>query len=218
MSGRAAVRVCVLLLALLPAVTQTAPAEETLQGEALVVALRQGGYNLYFRHAATDWTQQDRVTAAGDWTSCDPAEMRQLSPEGRETAMRVGRAIRALGIPVGPVLASEYCRAAETARALGLGPVETTRAIMNLRAAEYLGGRDAVVARARERLGQPPPAGTNAVLVAHGNLMRAATDHYVGEGGAGVFRPLPDGEFAFVAELTPEDWVVLAERYGAASG
>ena len=37
-----------------------------LTGTALVDALRSGGFNLYFRHAATDWSQQDRVTVVDD--------------------------------------------------------------------------------------------------------------------------------------------------------
>jgi hypothetical protein len=51
--------------------TPGAPAAE-LEGKALVEALQDGGYNIYFRHAPTDWGQHDRVEAAGDWTSCDP--------------------------------------------------------------------------------------------------------------------------------------------------
>ncbi len=44
--------------------------------------------------------------------------------------------------------------------------------------------------------------------------MRAATERYVGEAGAGIFRPDGRGGFAFVAELTPQDWLRLAERFG----
>ena len=49
-----------------------AASQETLSGKALAEALRKGGYNIYFRHAATNWTQQDRVIKAGDWEGCDP--------------------------------------------------------------------------------------------------------------------------------------------------
>src|SRR5688572_22420356 len=97
-----------------------APATE-LEGKALVEALQGGGYNIYFRHAPTDWGQHDRVETAGDWASCDPAKMRQLSAEGRAIVRRIGDAIRALGVPVAKVLSSEYCRAWETARLLDLG-------------------------------------------------------------------------------------------------
>ena len=97
-----------------------------LEDVALVEALRGGGYNLYFRHAATDWSQTDRVERAGDWTSCDSARIRQLSDQGRESARRIGAAMRALSIPVDKVYASPYCRAVQTAEALTVGPIETT--------------------------------------------------------------------------------------------
>ena len=188
---------------------------ELLNGKALVTALRKGGYNIYFRHAETDWSQNDHVAAAGDWTSCDPARIRQLAPEGRRTARRIGEAMRALGIPVGRVLSSEYCRAAETARLMKLGPVVTTRAIMNMRAAEFVGGAEAVIRRAQRQLAQPPLPGTNTVLVAHGNLVREATGTYPDEAGAAVFAPGGKRGFRLVARLTPEDWIAFARRFGA---
>ncbi|MGH8722246.1 MAG: histidine phosphatase family protein, partial [Burkholderiales bacterium] len=182
-------------------------------GKALVEALGDGGYNLYFRHAATDWGQDDQVDAAGDWTSCDPAQMRQLSSDGRATARRIGGAIRALGIPVGKVLSSEYCRAWETARLMDLGPVTRTRDIMNMRTVAYVGGREAAIRRARRVLSQPPPEGANAVIVGHGNLMRAATGAYAGEGGSGVYAPRSGDEkgFELVARLSSDDWMRLAD-------
>jgi len=190
-------------------------AASALSDEALIRALRQGGYSIYFRHTATDWSQDDDVTAAGDWTSCDPARMRQLSDAGRATARRVGDAIRALRIPVDKVLSSEYCRAAETARLMRLGPVTTTRDVMNMRAAEFVGGRAAAVRRAQRVLAAPPPKGANAVIVGHGNLMRAATGAYPDEGGSGVFAPKPDtdGGFEILVLLTADDWLRLASRF-----
>ena len=44
---------------------------------ALIEMLRRGGYNLYFRHVATDWSQADRVEQRDDWLDCDPSRMRQ---------------------------------------------------------------------------------------------------------------------------------------------
>lgn len=199
-----------LLLAL---VAGAANASERMSDAALVQALRGGGYNIYFRHAQTEWSQQDRVATAGDWTSCDPAEMRQLSAAGKATASRIGNALRALAIPVGTVMSSEYCRTAQTAEAMGLGPVERSREIMNMRAASYLGGPEAVTARAKRTLSQTPAAGANTVLVAHGNLMRAATGEYTGEAGAVVVRPDGAG-FRVVATLLPEDWERLAAEFG----
>ncbi len=184
-----------------------------LEGQALVNALRAGGYNIYFRHAATDWSLDDHVTKEGDWVSCDSDKMRQLADEGRRTARRMGEAIRALRIPVGRVLASPYCRTLETARLMELGSVETTTDVMNLRAAQYFGGRQAVAERARERLSVPPEPGTNTVLVAHGNVVRAATGEYPGEAGAIVFRPESDGSLSSIAHVTPAQWTRLAVEF-----
>ncbi len=196
-------------------VTVTAPAGEgaELSGEALVTALRQGGYNLYFRHAATDWSQSDRVREPGDWTSCDPEQIRQLSDEGRETARAVGDAIRALRIPVGKVLASPYCRTVETATLMKLGSVETTTDVMNMRVAEYFGGRAAIVDTARVRLATRPAPGTNTVIVAHGNVARESTPVYPGEAEGVVFRPDGSGGFSVVARVRPAQWIELAKKF-----
>ena len=195
---------------LLVSAANASDTRDSAPSAALAAALKGGGYNVYFRHAATDWSQSDHVSKAGDWTACDPTRIRQLSDEGRAVAVRVGNAMRALAIPVGRVLASPYCRTVETARLLGLGEVETTADIMNLRVAEYFGGREAIARRARARLATMPAPGTNTVLVAHGNVARLATGVYPGEGEAAVFRPLANGGFEHVGNLTPEAWERLA--------
>ena len=192
------------------AITSAAAQQSTLTGEALVQALRDGGYTMYFRHAATDWSQTDQVNQAGDLTSCDPNQIRQLSDEGRRVAQFVGEAIRALAIPIGRVLSSPYCRCKETAELMGLGSVEITGDLMNLRVAEYFGGRDAIVERARRQLGSVPAPGTNTVLVSHGNLARAATSVYPGEGEGLIFQPQEGGGFVFVGRLDPTQWRQLA--------
>jgi phosphohistidine phosphatase SixA len=185
-----------------------------LQGAALVEALREGGFNIYLRHAATDWSQQDRIEQYGDWDSCDPGQVRQLSDAGRDTARAVGAAMRELGVPVGVVLASPYCRTLETARLLSLGEVEPSTDVMNLRAAHYFGGRDAVVARAQALLATPPPDATNRVIVAHGNVARNATPVYPGEAEAVIFRPDGRGGFAVAGRVLPDDWRALLARAG----
>ena len=184
-----------------------------LEGQALVDALRKGGYNIYFRHAATDWSQNDQVFKVGDWTSCDPDKMRQLSATGRKTADAVGDAIRALKIPIGQVLASPYCRTVETARNMKLGPVEKTTDIMNMRVAEYFGGKSAIAARTQRRLSMRPQAKTNTVLVAHGNVLVTATDVYPQEAEAIVFRPEDNGTWTFMARISPPEWARLAAAY-----
>src|SRR5690606_17677405 len=88
----------------------SAPAVADLAGEEVLDALREGGFNIYFRHAGTDWSQRDDIAELDDTASCDGDRVRQLSEAGRAESEAAGRAIRALGIPVGEILSSPYCR------------------------------------------------------------------------------------------------------------
>jgi hypothetical protein len=187
-----------------------AAAESGRDGDELVAALHRGGHNIYFRHAATDWSQRDRVQRDGDWTSCDAARMRQLSDKGRATARSIGASIRTVGIPVGEILASPYCRTLETARLMGLGAVQPSTDVINLRVADRFGGAQAVIATARRLLASAPAEGTNRFIVAHGNLARDATPVYPDEAEAVVFRPDGKGGFRVIGRLTPAQWEQLA--------
>ena len=177
----------------------------------LLALLRSGGYTLYFRHVATDWSNSDRLTKPGDWSSCDVRRMRQLSDGGRADARRTGQAIRTLGIPVGRVLASPYCRTMETARLFDIGPVMPSTDVMNLRAARYFGGRDTIVANARRLLSTRPAAGGNRVVVAHGNVAREATPVYPSEGEGVAFLADGNGGFDVVARIPPDRWRRMLE-------
>jgi len=203
---------CAAILAVSIGLVDFAAAQESerLSGQALIQALRAGGHNIYFRHATTDWSSDDHVAAAGDWKSCDPKKMRQLSAAGVETARRVGESMRTLKVPVGRVFASPYCRTVETARALGLGAVETTADVMNLRVAEFFGGESAIAAHTRTRLSTPPKAGTNNVFVAHGNVISAATGEYPAEAEAIIFRPNGNGGFLVRGRVLTKEWLRLA--------
>ncbi len=205
---------CRLALSLLLILPLSMSHAAELSGRALIDALRGGGLNIYFRHAATDWSQQDRVDKRDDWLSCDGNEIRQLSDLGRANARSIGTAMHSLELPVSQVLASPYCRTMETARLLRLGEVRPSNAVINLRVASYFGGDDAVVDSARRLLGSAPPEGGNRVIVAHGNVAREATPVYPGEAEAVVFRPNDRGGFDVVARLTPAQWAELAETAG----
>jgi hypothetical protein len=186
-----------------------------LSGESLLQALRGGGFNIYFRHAQTDWSQHDELREHGDWESCDPARVRQLSASGRAAARAVGEAMRALAVPVGRVLASPYCRTMQTAELMGYGPPTPTTEVMNLRAAGFFGGTDAIVATARALLASAPAHGTNTIIAAHGNVAQAATPVYPGEAEAVVLRPEGESRFSVVARITPQQWQRLREAYAA---
>jgi hypothetical protein len=187
-----------------------APEAADRSQQALIDALRGGGFNIYFRHAATDWSQDDNVSKPADWQSCDPAKARQLSDRGRETAQSIGQAMRRLGIPVSQVLASPYCRTMETARLLQVGDVEASDAVINMRVASFFGGRDAVIETARFLLGSTPPGDGNRVIVAHGNVARDATPVYPNEAEAIIFRPSGHDQFEVFGRLKPAQFAALA--------
>lgn len=180
-----------------------------LQAQTLAEELRAGGHVIYFRHAATDWSQQDHIGGPADWDSCDPQRARQLSAEGRATARKVGAALRRLRIPVHAVVSSAFCRCVDTARLLDVGPVSVSPDLINTSMAEHVGGRDALAATVRRRLATPPPSGTNTVLVAHGNLLVLAAGVRPVEAGAAVVRPDGRGGFHVVRMIGPEEWAAL---------
>mgnify|MGYP002632403398 CR=1 FL=1 len=153
----------------------------------------------------------DNVQKTDDWLSCDGTRIRQLSAAGRQSAVNTGLAIQSLKIPIGPVLASPYCRTVETAKLMGLGEVKPTVAVINMRVADYFGGQSAVVETARTLLAQRPPNNFNTVIVAHGNVARASTPVYPGEGEGVVFEADGVGEFRFIGRLSPAEWQSLAE-------
>jgi len=110
---------------------------QRLEGKALVAALREGGFVLFMRHGRqVNPPPQDCSAAA-------------LAPEGRAQAAAVGASLRKLGIPIGEVRASTFCRASITARLMDLGSVEETP--------DLLPGTEPEVQAARRRLLAQPP-------------------------------------------------------------
>jgi phosphohistidine phosphatase SixA len=197
-----------------PAASATAPASTpTASGpnasgpaaDAVVARLRAGGLILYFRHAITDQSRQD--DASPDLS--DRSTQRNLSDRGRAQATRIGTAVRALGIPIGDVLASPYARAVETGElAFGSGRVRASRDLLN---EAYPGTDDADLARRLRRLlGQRPPDGQNIVLIGHGFNITEAAGITIAEGECAVFEPAGEGDFRLVARLTADRWPELA--------
>lgn len=182
---------------------------------ALVESLRRGGYVIYFRHARTDYSLPESREGPEWWRSCDPTVARNLSDEGRAQARAVGEAFRALQIPVGRVLSSEFCRCLETAN-LAFGQAEATADLSSFATTDDA-GRDQRVTALRRLLSTPPPPGTNTVLVGHLFNIQAAAGISLPEGGAAIFEPLGDTGFRLLAVILSEEWTSLAGT-GTASG
>lgn len=190
-----------------------AAAAPDLPGLAPVLdELRKGGLVIYMRHAATEHAEASG--AVEDLARC--ATQRNLSAAGRAEALRSGRAIKALGIPIGSVLASPFCRTAGTAQ-LAFGryaPEPELRFAMGSDAAETRQLAGAL----RRMLATPPAGGANTVLVSHSaNLFEATGIFPKPEGVAIVFRPLADGRFEPLARILPDDWERAAGRGAGAA-
>lgn len=166
----------------------------TLKGQPLVDALQRGGYVIYFRHASTDQSHQDVNV---DLANCDT--QRNLSDQGRADMSKVGQGFQMLNIPVGKVIAGEYCRTRETAMlAFGRTSVDSALTLNNEDRAAYF-----------RLLTTAPIPGTNTVLVGHVPGISAAVGLSLNEGEAGIFDPSDRDNPKFVARVLPTEWAIL---------
>ena len=195
-------------LALLAALGELAPCAAPaatpvvqMSGTALGDALRRGGYVLYFRHTSTDFGQSDEnMTSFEDCTA-----QRNLTDRGRAEARDIGAAIVRDRVPVGDVLASPYSRTRETAQ-LMFGRATVEPAVRGGPAAADAQRYAGLVAL----MSAPVAAGTNRVIVSHGNPFRAvAGPPYLAEGEAAVIVPKGDGRFEVIGRVPRDRWSEL---------
>jgi len=179
-----------------------AGAQPALAGAELGDALRRGGFVIFFRHGAADTS--DRSAALAELPpalrDCYGAQ-RPLTPRGVTEMRAVGEAFRALGLPVGRVLSSSACRSIETAW-YAFGRVEGIEP-------ELLETRGAPTT-VRRLLADPPPPGTNTVIVGHVSNTLATLDIAPAEGEALVFAPGPGTGARLVARVPVDGWPALA--------
>ena len=164
-----------------------------LKGDALVEALRRGGYVLYLRH-----TENDTIT--------EECNVSNLSDRGTQEAIRLGQALRAMKLPIGKILSSDICRVRDTARLLDVGNFEIVEDLSN---DPKRSGRDVHAARMR-LLATLPPARTNLLLVSHmhaGNSIEQKMELDLGE--VIVFQPDGKGGSDAIARIRIDDWARL---------
>ena len=198
---------CLALFACIHAAAQSAPAianaessvpsaSAGLQGAHLLAALKRGGYVVYFRHTATDFSKNDSAMKGFD--DCD--NQRLLSEQGRRDAVAIGERIRALGLPVGEALASPMCRTMDHAR-LMLVNVTPRNEVRETQDGDYAG--------LKQLLATPVARGGNRWIVGHGIPFRAvAGAPHLAEGEAAVIHPGTTG-WTVVARLLVADWQTL---------
>lgn len=168
----------------------------------VVQALRRGGYVIYFRHTATDFSKND--VASTGYGDC--GNQRLLSPAGQNEAAAIGRRISALKLPVTEVLASPMCRTMDTAQRM-LGRATPQPEMREGEAGGIGGGGD--YPGLKRLLAAPVAAGGNRWMVGHGSPFRAiAGAPHLAEGEAAVIRP-EGARWTVVARLLPIDWAAL---------
>lgn len=204
---RAALALACLALAGCGGGSTPAAEDERLGPAQLVQALQEGGLVVYFRHAATDQSQDDAGLADLD----DCSKQRNLDESGRAQSREIGRAFRALGLPVGDVLTSEYCRTRETAE-LAFGRYDDEPALTGFPGEDDPGYRERR-AGARALLGSPPEQG-NTILVAHAKNLEAAAGISLDEGDAAVFEPLGESRFRYLGRIPASVWPQLVAELG----
>src|SRR5882672_8854576 len=195
--------VCAPALAQVQAPRSSLPQQE-LPATQVLAELRRGGYVLYFRHTATDFSQNDEKMKRYE----DCADQRNLIDKGRADARAAGAAIRQLGIPVERVLASPFCRTVETAQLL-FGRVEK---MTEVRGGPAVSSGSDRYAPLKKILATPVRASGNLVVVSHGNpFYSVAGPPYLAEGEAAVIRPL-GADFQVVARVRIDGWEALQRR------
>ena len=150
---------CALGIAL--AVSQKVHADD----DALWALLKKPGYFVLMRHSYSPEMPDDADVV--DFNNC--ATQRNLDESGRAQARRVGDEFRKRGITRANLLASQYCRAMETAKLTGLGPVRALPPLNMVRLADF--GKRGEAQQYLKTL----PAGPVTVMVTHvGNIQTVA--------------------------------------------
>jgi len=176
-----------------------------LEGQALVDALKQGGHVILLRHTATEPVTPD----ADLFDLSDCSTQRALSEKGRSQAVLMGKAFRKLGIPVGEVLSSPYCRCLENGK-LAFGRV-TRSEILSVADGLSVEEKSEWGGVVRKMLATPPKPGVNTILITHtGSLLYSFGLSSRPEGVAHVFQPDAGGTAIYVGMMIPEQWPALA--------
>lgn len=179
---------------------------QQLHGEALVEALRHGGYVIIMRHASSPRETPDKQTASADNTKLE----RQLDAEGRNTAIAMGKALHGLKIPIGEILSSPTYRALETVRYAELGNPRTFSELGD-NGQSMQGGTEAQAEWLRKQSIRFPK-GSNTFIVTHyPNITRAFPESAGGleDGEALVFGPDGKGGAKLVARIKIEEWPAM---------
>ena len=175
--------------------------------------LKEGGYVVLIRHTDAFKGKDRDVT-----NLIDCRYQRNMSFKGMEDAMNIGKAVRALNIPVGLVAASPLCRTRQTAH-LAFGPWNTVPeqglySVCEVKQADFDMRNKALSAM----LTVAPEEQTNSFLITHSCNMKGVQKGLVSlcgkaleQGDALVYRPDGNGGTSFVGCISMDEWTEAAK-------
>lgn len=166
-------------------------------GEAVLwESLRSGEHFALLRHAIAPGTGDPPEFKLG---SC--RTQRNLSQEGRDQAVKIGQLFRENRIQTARVFSSQWCRCLETAKLLGLGPVQALSFLNSF--FNHYEFRESQTQKLTEWL-QEQNLGQPLVLVTHQVNITALTNVYPSSGELVIIRRSKAGEFAVVGTIKTE--------------
>src|SRR5688500_5754404 len=174
------------------------------KGALGIEAARRGGVVVVCRHGITDSADEDEKTLRYD----DPSSQRRLSAEGERQGADMGRAIRALGLPITEVIASPMQRTRRTAE-LAFGQVRLD-SLWHTRGDDYGGPRRQMRA---EVLGRPVESGTR-VIISHIGTIYSVLPSITGEldeGHCVVIRPRGGARYDVIEVVPWRAWLQAAQ-------
>lgn len=197
-TARARLAAFSILLALTLGIATPATAKDDA---SLWEAVRSGTAFAMMRHALAPGTGDPQTVVIGDCTT-----QRNLSDDGREQSLNIGAAFRANGIDTARVLTSAWCRCAETAELLKLGPVARLDALNS-----FFTSREREPAQTAALTawiaGDKPvrTTGKPLILVTHQVNITALTGVFPRSGEIVVARFGDDGQLQVLGRLFPAD-------------
>lgn len=137
---------------------------------------------------------------AGDMDIDNCLTQRNLSMAGLAGAREVGENLRALSVPIGPVVASPLCRTMDTAR-LMFGHAEAEPALLGMDGREREAVRDDLLGLVAKHSGGQ----SNAALIAHVTNVQYALDIILHEGEAAILT-MEDGDPTLLGTIPANAW------------
>lgn len=182
-----------LLLSLCTPAAGSAIAAEQIEEGELLALLQQGDHIALLRHAlAPGFGDPDNFKLG------DCATQRNLSQQGREQAVRIGKILKRAGITTAAVYTSQWCRCRETAELLSLGTPQELPALNSF--FQNFSRKDEQTAELEKWLAAQP-IDTPLILVTHQVNITAFSDVFPSSGEIVLMRRNEDGIFQTVGSI-----------------